>query len=420
MATETPDNEKKQIEKVAEKDSNMNEAEKVLQRRFNRIFISFAICALVICFLPLIFTSFSNPWVSFGKSNEIGDTIGGTMGPFVALIAAFLTFFAFWEQYKANRIQREQFEKEQKSLADQIKTQTNDSSLVKFESTFYEMLKIHNENVKEFRIRAAKRRSEEAIYIEGRRCFHLMFRELRMIDNALEEAIHLAGSSLDSDIATNRNLKSDLVYRIFFFGIGEDSERQLTKNFSKEQIDLFNLVKPILKEICAEYNRKISIDKLGEYGGIEFNLSMVQNPRYKTKGKLKYYPFQGHVSRLGHTYRHLYQMVKFVVEQKETLLNLDAKLHYLRILRAQLSNHEQLLLYYNGLSIGYKWFTQEYFTTYRMIHNLPYPLADFGIQPLENRFIVAAIKKSKEMGKKFFEWDETRDKSAIDFIAIEV
>lgn len=44
-------------------------------------------------------------WIDFSTTGQIGDTIGGIMGPFIAIAAAGLTFIAFWVQCKAN-IQR--------------------------------------------------------------------------------------------------------------------------------------------------------------------------------------------------------------------------------------------------------------------------------------------------------------------------
>ena len=45
----------------------------------------------------------------FSDTGEIGDTIGGITGPFIAIAAAGLTFIAFWVQYKANIQQRQDF-----------------------------------------------------------------------------------------------------------------------------------------------------------------------------------------------------------------------------------------------------------------------------------------------------------------------
>lgn len=96
-----------------------------------------------------------------------------------------------------------------------------------------------------------------------------------------------------------------------------------------------------------------------------------------------YKPFSGHASRLGHYFRHLFLTVKVVVES-QVIKNYDEKMKYLKILRAQLSNHEQMLLFYNWLSgYGDAWENEknQFFTEYRMIHNLWYD------RLLKNEFI---------------------------------
>jgi hypothetical protein len=73
------------------------------------------------------------------------------------------------------------------------------------------------------------------------------------------------------------------------------------------------------------------------------------------------------------------------------------------MLRAQLSNFEQLMLYYNSLA----WFDLEWrevFTKYRLIKNLPLPLADFSTSP-EAHF-KNEIEDFKAKGMEMFEWDE--------------
>ena len=55
------------------------------------------IAIVLVCMLPLLLTQFSI--VDFTDTGEIGDTIGGIMGPFVAIIASFLTFLAFLMQW---------------------------------------------------------------------------------------------------------------------------------------------------------------------------------------------------------------------------------------------------------------------------------------------------------------------------------
>ena len=79
---------------------------------------------------------------------------------------------------------------------------------------------------------------------------------------------------------------------------------------------------------------------------------------------------------MGHYYRHLYLTVKLVANS-DAIIDYDGRMKYLRILRAQLSNHEQILLFYNWLSgYGANWEkkAQPFFTEYCMIHNLRYDL----------------------------------------------
>jgi hypothetical protein len=49
--------------------------------------------------------------VDFTETGQIGDTIGGTMSPIVAIAGVFMTFIAFLMQINANRIQSEQLRK---------------------------------------------------------------------------------------------------------------------------------------------------------------------------------------------------------------------------------------------------------------------------------------------------------------------
>ncbi len=80
---------------------------------------------VLICFLPWAFTK--SWFIDFTRTGQIGDTIGGIIGPFVAIAAAGLTFIAFWVQYKANIQQR------------------HDIAIERFESNLFEMIHIQQE-----------------------------------------------------------------------------------------------------------------------------------------------------------------------------------------------------------------------------------------------------------------------------------
>ena len=76
----------------------------------------------IICFFPILFTKLPIFVADFSNTGQIGDTIGGIIGPFVAIIASCLTFLAFWVQYKANEQQR------------------NDIALERFENTLFQLM----------------------------------------------------------------------------------------------------------------------------------------------------------------------------------------------------------------------------------------------------------------------------------------
>lgn len=91
--------------------------------------------------------------------------------------------------------------------------------------------------------------------------------------------------------------------------------------------------------------------------------------------------FSEHKTELNHYYRHLYMMVKYIDQIDKKILSYEEKRDLLRILRAQLTNKEQIMLFYNWLSNnGSQWeqkkddaennIKNSFFIKYRMIHNV--------------------------------------------------
>lgn len=58
------------------------------------------------CFAPWLFTGEGCERLDFAETEEIGNTIGGVMGPFIAMAGVFLTFVAFLMQVRAKEGQR--------------------------------------------------------------------------------------------------------------------------------------------------------------------------------------------------------------------------------------------------------------------------------------------------------------------------
>lgn len=327
---------------------------------------------LLILVVALVTIAFYSPYIltrsainsdfNFSTTGQIGDTIGGLMNPFIALAGVIVTGLAFYIQYKANQQQRELFLKEQKKSTEdfqkQIDHQNKQTEKQEFESQFYEMLNLHRENISEMKIdgydfeetdSSLKRFEKET---SGRKVFVTMKTELECI---LSVYISL-GNSLDE-----KGFKK--CYQLFFSGLDA---------FEKRFPSDVTFVKK-LKDLREQHRYPKDVKKNTERKSSGAKVDM----------KFNYKPFSGHASRLGHYFRHLYLAVRSTVNS-DIIDSYDEKMRYLKLLRAQLSNHEQILLFYNWLGgHGSDWETddQPFFTKYCMVHNLWHDIL------LDNEFV---------------------------------
>jgi len=333
------------------------------------VFWSLPFVVLIVFLFPFLLTRNGFGIFDYTKTGQIGDTIGGITAPIVALIAAILTFLAFWIQLRANIAHTGQFNK-----------QDIDTKIDRFENKFYELLKLHRDNVSEINI---------ANKVHSRKAFLSMFKEFKFAYYSLICVYNSRQQSSEKTQSLNEHDFVNISYIIFFMGVGETSDKLSQGLIQKYEKSLIDEYIDYLKNCQKMYKDNgvvaIRIDD-GTVAGTVITFE-------------KYKPFSGHMSRLGHYYRHLFQTVKFVVEYDNEIIK--DKHEYLKTLRAQLSTHEQLLLYYNGLSpLGRPWIDNQYFTEHRMIKNLPLPLADFGPNPKDQ------LGERDSRGKLLFEWDE--------------
>ncbi len=330
------------------------------------------------------------------ETGPTGDTFGGTLGPAIAWVAAFLTFLAFWIQYKANNIQRTQ-----------LNNQSSDTAIERFENRYFEMIRIHRENVAEQNIQGV---------VFGRKVFTTFYFELRYLCFVLEDFYQKHPPATPLTLKERTNLS----YLIFFYGIGhatDDIFEHLAPKYSAMQF--FKETILFLKQKKEAFNQNPSISVWEEKYRKEFMGNTVEVKEIsKIKEKLEivngdkkavflqiYEPFTGHGAKIGHYFRHLFQAVKYVHEQPGKLLDGPKKYEYVKILRAQLSNFEQVMLYYNAVSlIGEPWITEGFIKCYRLLNNLPLTFADFGISPADQ--FATEIKEDP----KFFDWLELRNR----------
>lgn len=283
----------------------MNFKEKIESFLLNRNSSFYIIIACVIItffsfFAPILFTQIN--FVDFSRTGQIGDTIGGIMNPFISLVVAGLTFLAFNMQYQAN-----------KGLEKQLKEQQIQFKKSQIENQFYEMLKLHKENLNSLITKVQQ--NHKSIKLNDTNALSIIISELKgAYDLALSNFV-------EKDSKTCFNEAYDVLYSGYF-----DTDKRKHPFFSS----IFNL-----KGFSPTF-------------------------------------FNGYASEFSRYYRHLFQMVKFIVNQDQ-YLTYEEQRNFLRLLRAQLSNEEQVLLFYNWYScFGKQWENEEnrFFTDYRMIHNI--------------------------------------------------
>lgn len=289
---------------------------------------------------PIIFTQNYLFGLDFSKTGPIGDTIGGIMNPFIALSGVSLTFLAFYIQVIANKQQRESFRNE----LDEQKIQFKKNQ---FENQFYEMLRLHKDNVNEISLTLTHKYyngQQDVInekQIKARAVFKLYLYEIKIL-YYVAKGIYKGW---------NNNELLNRAYSTFFNGL-EGAKRNIKNKADEEFIHELEKIQKVKNNI--EFNNILSTyDITLEWQNIK--------------------AFEGQSTQLGHYYRHLFQTVKFVANQPNELLDYKEKRKYLRVLRAQLANQEQAMLFYNWAGgFGSKWEDGEnkFFTDYRMIHNL--------------------------------------------------
>lgn len=327
-------------------------------------------------FVPFILTRKAiNEDFNFSQTGQIGDTIGGLMNPFIAIAGVIVTGLAFYVQIIANQQQRELFLQEQAEnklqLQKQIDNQNQQNKIQQFESQFYEMLRLHRENITEMKIEGYNFTEKSFLkkydkVTEGRKLFIVMKTELECI-----LSVYKKDRVLDKE-----GFKK--CYSLFFLGLNAfERTYPQEKKFVEFLKNARRKHESPSRDIKTNKKRKELLPNIYLY----FN----------------YKPFSGHLSRLGHYYRHLYLVVKSVANS-DVILDYEERMKYLRILRAQLSNHEQIFLFYNWLSgYGNDWENDnhQFFTEFCMIHNLLYD------DLFEDNYISNTVNYLRTMEVKF-------------------
>lgn len=243
--------------------------------------------------------------------------------------------------------------------------------LSQFENRFITLLNLHRTNVSEFKINN----------IRNKEVFVALIKEYSY-------AYKIVNAYYIEHSGSEKQRKHDIAiiaYLILFFGV-------------QRKDDL------ILKRNLGGYIKYLQMDML-----IDNILKIKKITRSLSKKEFVYMYFDGHQTRLGHYYRHLYQTMTYLNEDYR--LTFDKKNEYAKMLRAQFSNYEQALFFLNSISpLGLTWWQKEYISTYKLVKNIPEDFySNYGIDiDLKSYFEIEAFKPEKVKNKyeyKYFEWE---------------
>lgn len=339
------------------------------------------------------YTVWPNSKTDYQVTGQFGDFVGGVVGTLFALAGTFLIYLTFQEQSKENK-------------------------RTAFEAVFFEMIRLHRDNVSEMKYnKPSSNNAEEVEIYENRQVMRVIFKEF---SECYREVCKFSNSEIPTDyitqehlsflnkVITDNNLKAsaiemariDIAYCMVFYGVGEEGEAILRNLFRKKynsayyhKLLYFIKLKPKQSNIqrFSKWNdiRGMELDKLHllidelyknrNHPKKTTNLSSLAKSFNMQLPYNKYYG--GHQFRLGHYFRHLYQSYRYLDEDQS--LSKDRQYAYGKMLRAQLSTYEQALLLANSISsIGMKWeYSSEpdtdksesakLITKYNLIKNLP-------------------------------------------------
>jgi putative phage abortive infection protein len=237
-----------------------------------------------------------------------------------------------------------------------LRTQRESAERQDFSTKYFRLLALHRQNVAEIEL--------DGGLITGRKVFVRIVDEFR---RALEVV-----KSISNNTAITRQQMIEAAFYGIFYGVGTNSTRMLS-----DALITVGIAKGSAVRISESLIK--SKDALGRAGLIMFD---------------------GHQHRLGHYYRHLYQLVTYVDQQQSSLLSDSEKYEYVKTVRAQLSTHEQGLLLLDSLTpVGHRWWDEGLITKYRLVKNLPPNFFDSLYE----------FDMCKLFEKGYFESDEVED-----------
>lgn len=269
----------------------------ILTEKFSKRLLLAGVFLLLIGFVMFIWNDWSlstNEILKADKVAQFGDFVGGLIGSIWALAGVILFYVALTEQRKDFATNREVLDAQTDALIQQIK---------EFELQREEL----SETRKVFKIQSETLKKQQ---------FESTFFNLVNLHHGIVNSINLRSKEKKYGIIEARRMKLQP---------GAENEQVVEITTGRDCFVKFS------KGFRNEYKR-LSADKP------ELSELDIVKEAYKN-----YY--LNHQSDLGHYFRNLYHIFKFIKNSEE-----ENKKSYTSLVRAQLSNDELFLLFYNSIS----------------------------------------------------------------------
>jgi len=237
-----------------------------------------------------------------------GDFIGGFIGTLFALISTLLIIL---------------------TLTNQI-IDRNKNAIIE---QFFKMLDYHLNNINLLEVKHVLKRKENEGKIKNRRAFVIFKIQFKWLLDCIRKI------NIESSLNLTEIEIADITYVIFYYGL--DME---------------------WKELCKSKLSK----KYNDRGSLIIERLLIMKKKLKNKCTI----CRTNQTSLSAYFRNMYNTIKLV--DSSMYLSIEEKKQYITILRAQLSNPELYILYFNVISrFGTKWKESGYITKYEFIKNLP-------------------------------------------------
>lgn len=296
----------------------------------------------------------------------VGDFIGGSTIPFFNLASVSLLVATLLIQ----RRELKETQKEYKITNDTMKKQ-------QFESTFFNMINLHHNILKEIKLNDNV----------GREVIKNLYNELRVIyctEVFTKYRAEIVNDLVNGEIDKLNNITEILYFNNIYNSFMEDNANAILSGYDKYDtysISNWNEFRDSVKkgeneewEKSNQYYKKnfdrniknnlgecrlqllelLNVKALSSNDNEllkEYNVSFFESPLYNLKFDAYEILYKKHENLIGHYYRHLYRIVKLIQStsfgHEHEMDNEEEKRKYRGILRAQLSSFELLMIFYN-------------------------------------------------------------------------